>query len=287
MRRKLFTSVKQFRTTRASEYAKHESRSVRLSVALLLAVSAAIPRYVAAQQGSATQAGETSSANALGQRIFRTRCAACHGLDGRGGEHAPSIVQDQVKSLSDEDLAGIVHNGIPGKGMPEFSALGSAAIKSVVAYLRELQGPIAPEAVTGNATRGKALFFGMAECSACHVMQGTGNFIARDLSDYGRNHQPSEIRSAILGTRKAAESPPEQVTVTTRSGGELSGVLRNEDNFSFQLQDLKGDFYLILKSDVVRVRREPVRVMPSDYSKRLTSQKIDDLVSFIARRSPE
>jgi cytochrome c oxidase cbb3-type subunit III len=287
MRRKLLTSVKRFRARKGSEQAKHRSRSVRLWIALLLAVSAAMPRYVAAEQGSATQAGEASSANALGQRTFRAQCAACHGLDGRGGEHAPSILQDQVKSLSDEDLAGMVHNGIPGKGMPEFSLLGSAAVKSVVAYLRELQGPIAPEAVTGNATLGRTLFFGKAECSACHVMEGTGNFIAGDLSDYGRNHQPSEIRSAILGTRKAADSPPEQLTVKTRSGAELSGVLRNEDNFSFQLQDPQGDFYLILKSDVVRVRREPVRVMPSDYSKRFTSQEIDDLVSFIARRSPE
>jgi len=171
--------------------------------------------------------------------------------------------------------------------MPEFSALGSSVIKSVVAYLRELQGTVASEAVTGDATRGGALFFGKAGCSTCHVMEGTGNFIARDLSDYGRNHQPSEIRSAILGTKRAADLPPEQVTVTTRNGTKLSGVLRNEDNFSFQLQDPTGDFYLILKSDAARVTRAPVKMMPSDYSKRLTSQEIDDLVSFIARQAPK
>jgi len=217
--------------------------------------------------------------------MFRTQCAGCHGLDGRGGEHAPSIVRDQAKSLSDEDLIGIVHNGILGKGMPEFSSLGSAAIKSVVAYLRDLQGTAAPEAVTGDATRGRALFFGKAECSLCHVVQGAGNFIADDLSDYGRNHRPSEIRSAILKPGKLAGSPLEQVTVTTRNGAEFSGVLRNEDNFSLQIQEPQGNFYLIMKSDAARVTREPVRVMPSDYSKRLTSQEIDDLVSVIAKGS--
>ncbi len=286
MRRKLFTSVKQFRATRASGQAKHQGRSLRLWIALL-AFCALMPSAVAAQQGSATQAGEASSGNTLGQTVFQTRCAACHGLDGRGGEHAPSIVQDQVKSLTDEELAGIVHNGIPGKGMPEFSSLGSAAIKSVVAYLRELQGAVAPEAVTGDATRGKDLFFGKAECSTCHVVQGVGKFVADDLSDYGRNHQPSEIRRAILDPGKAGDSPPEQVTATTRSGAELSGVIRNEDNFSVQLQDPQGDFYLILKSDTVRVSRTPVPMMPSDYSKRLTHEEIDDLVSFIARQSPK
>jgi len=286
MRRKLFTSVKQFRATEARDQAE-QSRSVRLWITVLLAASMAIPHHLAAQQESAAQAGEISSVNAPGQTVFQTRCAPCHGLDGRGGEHAPSIVQDQVKSLADDDLAGIVHNGIPEKGMPEFSSLGSATIKSVVAYLRELQGTVASEAVTGDATRGKELFFGKAECSTCHVMQGAGKFIARDLSDYGRNHQPSEIRRAILEPEKAGDLPPEQVTLTTRSGAEFSGLLRNEDNFSFQLQDTQGDFYLILKSDAMRVSRAPVRVMPSDYSRRLTSQDIDDVVSFIAKRAPQ
>ncbi len=287
MRRKVFTSVKQFPATTGRGEARCESWSVGLWIILLLAISAATPHDLAAQQESATQAGETPSANALGQRVFQTRCAACHGLDGRGGEHAPSIIQGQVKSLSDEDLAGIVHNGIPAKGMPEFSSLGSATIKSVVTYLRELQGSVAPEVVTGDATRGKELFFGKAECSTCHVMEGRGNFIADDLSDYGRNHQPFEIRSVILGTKKTADSPPEQVTVTSRSGAELSGVLRNEDNFSFQLQDPQGDFYLILKSDAVGIRRAPVKAMPGDYSKRLTSQEIGDVVSFVARQAPK
>jgi hypothetical protein len=118
-------------------------------------------------------------------------------------------------------------------------------------------------------------------------MGGTGNFIARDLSDYGRNHQPSEIHGVILEPGKADDSPPEQVGVTTRSGAEFSGVLRNEDNFSFQLQAPQGDFYLILKSGAMRVRRSPVQAMPSNYSKRLTPQEVDDLVSFIVKGSPK
>ena len=287
MRRKLSSSVKGFRTISAPANTNHSRRSVRLWITLLLVSTVAMPTYLAAQQTSDIQKGEASSANALGQKIFRTKCAACHGLDGRGGEHAPSIVQDQVKSLSDEDLAGIVHNGVTTKGMPEFSSLGSSAINFVVAHLRKLQGAVAPETVSGDATRGRVLFFGKAECSSCHVMQGTGNFIADDLSDHGRNHQPSEIRSAIVDPGRRTDSSLELVTVTTRSGAELSGVLRNEDNFSLQLQDPRGDFHLIMKSDAVRVTQKQANVMPDDYSKRLTSEEIDDLVSFIARASPK
>jgi cytochrome c oxidase cbb3-type subunit III len=171
--------------------------------------------------------------------------------------------------------------------MPEFSALGSATIKSVVVYLRTIQGVSAPEIVTGDAAQGRSLFFGKAECSTCHVMDGTGSFIAADLSDFGRNHQPSEIRASILKTMKPSDSPAEQATVTTRSGSKLSGVVRSEDNFSLQIQKARGDFYLIMKSDVVRIRRAPLPAMPADYSKRLTPQEVDDLVSYIAKVSPQ
>jgi len=285
MRRKLLASVKQFRVTSAKE--NHRCQSVRLWITLVLVSAAATPGHLAAQQKSETQPGAASSANAVGQKIFQTRCAACHGLDGRGGEHAPSIVRDQLKSLPDEDLARIVHNGILRKGMPEFSSLGSSAINSVVAYLRDLQGAVVPETVTGDLAQGRTLFFGKAHCSECHVIEGTGKFIANDLSDYGRSHQASEIRRAIVEPGKLADSSLEQVSVTIQSGTELSGVLRNEDNFSLQLQGAQGDFYLIPKSDTIRVTREPVAVMPSDYSKRLTSQEMDDLVSFIAKQSPK
>lgn len=255
---------------------------MKVWIGALLALTVTIPSGLPAQQ-STTDTAQTSSPDARGETTFRTQCAACHGLDGRGGEHAPSIVRDEVKSMSDEDLAGIVRKGIPLKGMPEFSSLGPAAIKAVVAYLRVLQGATAPEIVAGDATRGKTLFFGKAECSACHVMDGTGNFIAEDLSDFGRNHQPSEIRGAIVEPGKLGDSPPDHVDVTTRTGTKISGVIRNEDNFSIQLQDPGGEFYLIEKSDAVRVRRAPQPEMPRDYSKRLTPGEVDDLVSYIAK----
>jgi cytochrome c oxidase cbb3-type subunit III len=306
MKRKVSASVKRFRRRRMTLHdevagsmfraqlpvaggarkAKDACLSAAMWVAASLAVAGGMPSGPWAQK-SGSQAGEASAAETSGLMIFRTQCAACHGLDGRGGEHAPSIVQDPVKSLSDEDLTGIVHNGIPAKGMPEFSALGSAAIKSVVVYLRTIQGVSAPEIVTGNAAQGRSLFFGKGECSTCHVMDGTGSFIAADLSDFGQNHQPSQIRASILKTVKPGDSPAEQAAVTTRSGSELSGTVRSEDNFSLQIQNARGDFYLIMKSDVVRIRRAPLAAMPADYSKRLTPQEVDDLVSYIAKVSPQ
>jgi cytochrome c oxidase cbb3-type subunit III len=285
MRRKLAFSVKQFRATSAVTQAKQPCRSAEVWIAAVLVIGAGMQGHVAAQEKGEPGVSSASSTDISGARTFRAQCAPCHGLDGRGGEHAPSIVRDQVKSMSDEDLAQVIRHGIPDKGMPEFSSLSPTSIKAVIAYLRTMQGVSAPQTVSGDPAHGRSLFFGKAACSSCHVMEGAGNFIADDLSDFGGDHQPSEIRKAILKPEKVVDSPREQATITTRSGRELSGIVRNEDNFSLQLQDARGEFYLIAKADAMRISRAPLPEMPADYSKRLTTQEIDDLVIYIAKRT--
>ena len=54
-----------------------------------------------------------------GRELFASRCAACHGGDGNGGEFAPGIVT-RLAALSDAEVASIVHNGVPARGMPAF-----------------------------------------------------------------------------------------------------------------------------------------------------------------------
>ena len=75
-----------------------------------------------------------------GQRLFSSSCAACHGLDGRGGERAPNIAKRRdVQRLSDADLTRTIQEGIPGTGMPAFRSLGKPGIAAVVKYLRVLR----------------------------------------------------------------------------------------------------------------------------------------------------
>src|SRR5256885_3042962 len=78
---------------------------------------------------------------AEGRQAFDTRCAGCHGLDGRGGERAPDIAtRSAVQQKSDANLTRIIRNGIPGAGMPGFGSLDDGTAKSAVAYLRRFQG---------------------------------------------------------------------------------------------------------------------------------------------------
>ncbi len=218
-----------------------------------------------------------------GRSIFEGKCATCHGLDGRGGEHAPDIVRRAaVKALSNEALLDLIHEGIPEEGMPGFPSMAGEDAQALVAYIRFLQGRSVANSVTGDPARGHDLFFGKAGCSACHQIGGRGQFIAGDLAGFARDHAGDEIRDAIL---RPAEGPQETATAVARDGRKFSGAIRNEDNASLQLQDGDGRFFLLMKSSLVSVQRKIGDPMPVDYGQRLSSGELDDLVSYIVREA--
>jgi len=229
--------------------------------------------------GSLTAAGSNE-----GQKIFSSTCAACHGLDGRGGEHAPNIATEpRVQGMDDDALAKVITNGIPAAGMPGFgSSLKPEQIRAVVTYLRTLGGGVSGGPVTGDAAKGKILFFGKAQCADCHIVGGSGGFLASDLSSYGHTHSAEGIRKAILDPNEDRPPRNNAITVITREGKKYRGALRNEDNFSLQMQTADGRFHLFDKADLKKIEHEPVTLMPSDYGSKLTTSELDDLVRFLS-----
>jgi len=228
------------------------------------------------------EAKQSEHSIADGRQVFESRCAGCHGMDGRGGERAPDIATSaKTQRRSDSALAQIINNGIPSAGMPAFSTLDAPTSRALVKYLRFLQGKTASAALPGNPKNGKTIFFGRARCSECHLAAGAGGFIASDLSSYGRSRPVEEIREAIIKPNQPSNGPRGTVTIETRAGQTLTGVLRNEDNFSLQLQTLDGAFHLLMKSDVASVKRDSNSLMPADYGSTLSAGDLNDLVSFL------
>jgi cytochrome c oxidase cbb3-type subunit III len=232
------------------------------------------------------QAGD--SAPEAGRKTFESVCATCHGLDGRGGERGPDIATGaEVQQVSDEEILRVLETGKPAAGMPGFGALGAPKINAVMAYLRVLRGGGKAAPIPGNAQRGKLLFFGKARCANCHMIRGLGGFIGADLSSYGSNRSAKEIRTAITDPNKDLEPRERTVLVTTHEGWQLTGIARNEDNFSLQLQSLDGTFHLFAKRDLEHLEYLPKSLMPSDYGSVLNATELDDLVSYLVRAAQE
>jgi cytochrome c oxidase cbb3-type subunit III len=258
-------------------FAFERSASVTLPI-VLLALTFSVKGTPAAQDNTP----QTERPIAEARQTFENRCAACHGLDGRGGERAPDIATSpKTQNRTDAALTQIITNGIPASGMPPFSTLDPQTIKALVKYLRILQGKSESAAMPGNPAAGRTAFFGKARCSQCHLAAGSGGFLGPDLSTYARRRAPEEIRDAITKPATLPGLGRSEVTVTPRNGQPMTGVLRNEDNFTLQFQTPDGAFHSVTKTDVASISRSNSPLMPTDYGTTLSAAEINDLVSFL------
>jgi cytochrome c oxidase cbb3-type subunit 3 len=224
----------------------------------------------------------SASKSSSGRRTFETICASCHGLNGKGGERGPEIATRlEIVKLSDGQLFKVLHDGKPQGGMPGFGGLGTAKLTEVLAYLRSLQGKRSEPAVVLNVGNGKEFFTGKGGCSGCHMVHGSGGFIGPDLSDYGATHSADDIRDAILDAGKRPGFNKALAKATTKDDQQLSGILRNEDNFSVQLQSVDGTFHLLQKSDLAEFTYEPIPLMPGDYNSKLTRAELNQIVAYL------
>jgi cytochrome c oxidase cbb3-type subunit III len=267
-------------------------RTSRIRAASIVSILVAALTAASAQQTPQTQhpGAERSPQTSLsaGHQTFDATCASCHGLDGRGGERAPDIAtRPEVTRLSDQDLLKVLRAGIPEKGMPPFAGLGSAKLAGLASYVRTLQGKgTATSIAEGSAAQGQALYWGKAGCSGCHMMNGAGGSLGRDLSNYGESHSLSEIRALIVEPQKTTGPRGRAAEVTTRDGERYSGVVRNEDNFSLQLQSADGAFHLFSKSDLAGFSYRPEPLMPSDYGTKLSAAELDALAAYLGGIAP-
>jgi len=79
-----------------------------------------------------------------GADLYKAKCAMCHGADaaGKPALKAPSLISDEAKKKSDEEITDMIANGgKEKKASHAFSQKGLSAdqIKSLVAYIRSLQ----------------------------------------------------------------------------------------------------------------------------------------------------
>jgi len=248
-----------------------------LGAGLLIFLAPALAHPQQHAQNSPAHSAQRQNA----RQIFATTCAACHGLDGMGGERAPNIITNpQVQRLSASEMFSVISGGVPGTGMPAFQRLGKPAITSLVVYVKSLQGKNQTARLPGDPKSGEALFFGNAQCSTCHMASGRGGFIAPELTAYGQTHGAEQIKSAIVNPA-ARNSVKPIVTAATTNGEIYHGIIRNEDNFSLQLQSEDGAFHFLSKADLKSIERGQDSIMPSDYSSRLSAAQLNDIVSYL------
>ena len=97
--------------------------SVVLTIAAVLAIV-----FTLSLSANAQNAGET---------LYKSKCAMCHGPDGKKAA-GHDLSSADVQKGSDADLAGVITNGKPPK-MPAYKSLKPEEVTGLVAYIRTLK----------------------------------------------------------------------------------------------------------------------------------------------------
>jgi putative heme-binding domain-containing protein len=85
----------------------------------------------------------------------------------------------------------------------------------------------------------------------------------------------------MLNSKRIVPAGYRLATATTAGGASVEGIVRNEDNFSVQLQSRDGSFHFFQKSELQKLEYRNESLMPTDYGKRLSRDELNDLVSYL------
>jgi cytochrome c oxidase cbb3-type subunit 3 len=128
------------------------------------------PRFAKFQQMDIQKVAADPEAKAMGERMFQSYCAVCHGSDAKGTKGFPNLVDnDWLYGGAPEVIKASIMDGRNGIMPPFGPALGVEGTKDVANYVRSLSGLAADSA---RIERGKAAF--QQNCVACHGPEARG-----------------------------------------------------------------------------------------------------------------
>ncbi len=242
-------------------------------------------------------AGDPKAAKA-GEYEFRINCALCHGLGARGGGRGPDLTRAHKRHAhSDADMFQIISNGIPGTAMPangtnaQGVGMTDDEIWELITYIRsvEVKAPLQP---IGNAAHGKELFYGDANCSLCHMVNGKGGRLGPELTAVGGARTVEAIKESVRNpSRRLAwgltepskefAQQYETITVVTAEGKEIKGVALNEDHFTVQMMDTNEQIHLLEKDKLRSFKKSRESMMPKYDASVLSDKDLDDIVAYL------
>ena len=271
------------------------SRPVMIRAAIMICLSLVATALCA--QDKNPFAGNAEAAK-LGEFQFRINCAFCHGLGARGGGRGRDLTRARKRhGNSDAEMFQTINQGVPGTAMPPNGTTGQGVgmteeeVWQVIAYIRSVQ-IMAPLQTAGNASRGKQLFYGDANCSGCHMVQGKGGRLGPDLTAIGMARAPDALVDSVRnpsrrlapGLLEATKEFPQEyetVTVVTAQGQEIKGVTMNEDNFSLQMMDASENVYLFQKDQLRSIKMSRISTMPRYDTTLLNDKDLQDIIAYL------
>jgi cytochrome c oxidase cbb3-type subunit 3 len=154
--------------------------------------------------------------------LFAENCAACHGVEGRGGA-AIALANPVYLSIADDaSIRKVIAKGVPGTAMPAFAQsaggmLTDKQIEVITTQIRSrwskpgiLEGATPPSYATkstGDVTRGETAY--KTYCASCHGPDGRGGAKGSSITDDSFLELVSDqgLRTIVIAGRPELGAP--------------------------------------------------------------------------------
>jgi cytochrome c oxidase cbb3-type subunit III len=232
----------------------------------------------------------TPESIAKGKELFQGTCANCHGIDGSGA-NGPNI-QNAAATMGPEGMYSRMTSGAIGTAMPNFGWLGDEKIWEIADYVGSL-GQHGVGVNWGDPQKGKEIYEAN-RCATCHSIVGQGGNTGPDLTTIGEQRAPAMLRNELLDpganlpletaglSERIAYHAYQMNRVTLDDGKQVEGMRVNEDSFSIQLRDARGELHSFQKYSLRTIEEVPGKSFMPSIRGQLSNGQLNDLVAYLA-----
>jgi putative membrane-bound dehydrogenase-like protein len=138
-------------------------------------------------------------------------------------------------------------------------------------------------ALTGDATRGRGIFFksSAAQCKQCHAVQNFGGTLGPELSQIGKKYERKTLLETIIEPSKAVAPEFVPQLLETKSGQVYAGFLVEKTADHVVLKDVNSRLVRVEVDEIEAIVPQQKSLMPELVLSEVTAQDAADLLAFL------
>jgi putative heme-binding domain-containing protein len=203
-----------------------------------------------------------------------------------------NIPQESARPAFENLLAQLENNTLPKGIQLELSeAIETTGSQELSARLAEIQNNMSEDALAasyqdcltgGDPDKGRMIVFRnqAAQCTQCHAFDDYGGNAGPRLNGIAAKLSREQLLEALINPSARIAPGYGVVTVETKSGETISGILQDENQEELMIKVGNEPEKVIAKADIAKQTNAPSS-MP-DMTNFLSKRQIRDLVSWLA-----
>lgn len=141
------------------------------------------------------------------------------------------------------------------------------------------------ESLEGRSFGNGKQMFEVANCVACHKLNGVGQEIGPDLSKLDPKPRPIDILKSVLEPSAEIKDKYTSYVIETQAGQVITGMVLEETPDTLKIIEnplTKTQAVVIKKSEIAERKKSPVSIMPKGQLDKLTREEILDLIGYVS-----